>query len=307
MGWHIHQMDVKIAFLNGVIEEEVYIEQPEGFEVFSSDSHVCRLKRALYELKQAPRAWYTRIDIYFTGLGFSKNEADPNLYQIVVEGKLLIIVLYVDDLILTGDELLILSCKKDLATEFEMKDLGLLHYFLGLEIWQRSGGLFVSQGKYARKILEKFNMHGCKPVDTPLPGGWRKEDATSGEEVDATVYRQLVGSLMYLVNTRPDKCYAVNQLSQAMVKPTKLFWKAGKHSCIKLSANPVFHDRSKHIDIKYHHIRDCVQRRIMLLSYIPTEDQDADILTKDLTRSKFEYHRGRIGVADNPYLVEREC
>eukprot|EP00253_Pinus_taeda_P027972 PITA_27972 len=370
MGWHIHQMDVKTTFLNGVIDEEVYIEQPEGFEVFSSELHVCRLKRALYGLKQAPRAWYTQIDSYFTGLGFSKSEAYPNLYQIVVEGKLLIIVLYVDDLILTGDELLILSCKGDLAKEFEMKDLGLLHYFLGLEIWQCNGGLFVSQGKYAREILEKFNMHSCKPIDTPLPGGWRKEDATSREEVDSIVYRQLVGSLMYLVNTRPDICYVVNQLSQAMVKPTKLFWKAGKHvlrylrgtsryglwkqrsvvlssaeaeymaaslaaceaiwmrkilvglfgshldptviycdnqSCIKLSANPVFHDRSKHIDIKYHHIRDCVHRRIMLLSYIPTEDQDADILTKALTRSKFKYHRGRIGVADNPYLVEREC
>eukprot|EP00253_Pinus_taeda_P007181 PITA_07181 len=213
-------------------------------------------------------------------------------------------------------------------------------------------------------------MHGCKPVDTPLPGGWRKEDATSAKVVDATVYRQLVGLLMYLVNTRPDICYAVNQLSQAMVKPTKLFWKAGKHvlrylrrtsgyglwkqrfaalsseeaeymaaslaackaiwmrkilvglfeshleptviycdnqSCIKLLANPVFHDRYKHINIRYHHIKDCVQRRIMLLSYIPTEDQDADILTKALTKRKFKYHRGRIGVADNPYLVEREC
>jgi len=95
---------------------------------------VCRLKRVLYGLKQAPRAWYAWIDSYFIGLGFSKSEVDPNLYQIVVEGKLLIIVLYVDDLILTGDELLILSCKDDLA-EFEMKDLGLLHYFLGLEIW----------------------------------------------------------------------------------------------------------------------------------------------------------------------------
>ena len=107
-----------------------------------------------------------------------------------------------------------------------MKDMGLLHYFLGLEIWQRSNGIFFSQGKYAREILEKFNMHGYKPIDTPLPGSWRKEDATSVEVVDATVYRQLVGSLMYLVNTRPDICYAVNQLSQAMVKPTKLFWKA---------------------------------------------------------------------------------
>ena len=96
----------------------------------------------------------------------------------MVEGKLLIIVVYVDDLILTGDEQLILSCKADLAKEFEMKDLGLFHYFLGLEIWQHSDGFFVSQGMYAREILEKFNMHGCKPIDTPLLGGWRKEDAT---------------------------------------------------------------------------------------------------------------------------------
>jgi hypothetical protein len=96
---------------------------------------VCRLKRALYGLKQAPCAWYTRIDSYFTGLGFTKSEEDANLYQFVVEGKLFIIVLYVDDLILTGDEPMIHSCKEDLAKEFEMKDLGLLLYFLGLEIW----------------------------------------------------------------------------------------------------------------------------------------------------------------------------
>ena len=132
---------------------------------------MCRLKIALYGLKQAPRDWYTRIESYFTGLGFTKSEVDLNLYHIVVEGKLLIIVLYVDDLILTSDELLIHSCKEDLAKEFEMKDLGLLHYFLGLEIWQRKGGLFVSQGKYAWEILEKFHMQGYKPIDTLLPGG----------------------------------------------------------------------------------------------------------------------------------------
>ena len=89
------------------------------------------------------------------------------------------------------------------------------------------------------------------------------------------------------------------------LEPTVIY--CDNHSCIKLSANPVFHDRSKHIDIRYHHIRDCVQRRIMLLSYIPMEDQDADILTKALTKRKFEYHRGKIGVVHNPYLVEREC
>jgi hypothetical protein len=133
MGWCIHQMDVKTVFLHGIIEEEVYIEQPEGFEIFDRESHVCRLKRALYGLKQAPRAWYTRIDNYFTGLGFTKSEANANLYQIVVEGKLLIIVLYVDDLILTGDEQLINSCKEDLAKEFEMKDLG---FFIISLVWK---------------------------------------------------------------------------------------------------------------------------------------------------------------------------
>ena len=104
MGWKIHQMDVKTAFLNGKIEEEVYIEQPEGFETFHHESHLCRLKRALYGLKQAPRVWYTKINNYFTRLGCTKNEANVNLYHIMVEGKQLIIVLYVDDLILTGDD-----------------------------------------------------------------------------------------------------------------------------------------------------------------------------------------------------------
>ena len=167
----------------------MYIVNPKGFERFDSESHVCGLKRALYGLKQAPHAWYTRINNYFTKLAFTKSEADLNLYQIVVDGKLLIIVLYVNDLILKCDEKLITYCKEDFEIEFEMNDMGLLNYFLGLEIWQRDGELFVSQGKYAKEILGKFHMESCKPMDTPLLGNWRKEDANSGEVVDATIYR----------------------------------------------------------------------------------------------------------------------
>jgi hypothetical protein len=103
MGWKIHQMDVKTTFLNGVIEEEVYIEQPQGFEVHGRESHVCRLKKALYGLKQAPRAWYSRIDGYLQSMGFTKSEADPNLYLIQVGKDPLILVLYVDDLFLMLD------------------------------------------------------------------------------------------------------------------------------------------------------------------------------------------------------------
>eukprot|EP00253_Pinus_taeda_P034773 PITA_34773 len=175
MGWKIHQMDVKTAFLNGKIEEEVYIKKPKGFETFDRESHVFRLKRAFYGLKQAPRAWYTRINNYFTRLGFTKSEVDVNLYHIMVEGKQFIIVFYVDNLIFTGDDELVMSCKEDLAREFEMKDMGLMHYFLSMEVWQKDGELFVSQGKYA------------------------------------------------------NLCYVVNELSQAMVQPTKMFWKASKH------------------------------------------------------------------------------
>eukprot|EP00253_Pinus_taeda_P008697 PITA_08697 len=166
MGWKIHQMDVKTAFLNSMIEEDVYIEQPEGFETLDHELHVCRLKRALYGLKQAPCAWYTRIDSYFTGSGFTKSEVDVNLYNIVVEGKLLIIVLYVDDVILKRDENIIKSCKEDLAREFEKKDMGLMHYFLGMEVCQGDGELFISEGNYANEILRIFRMESNKPVIT---------------------------------------------------------------------------------------------------------------------------------------------
>jgi hypothetical protein len=146
MGWKIHQMDVKIAFLNGHIEEEVYIEQPLGFEVHGRESHVCRLKKALYGLKQDPRAWYSRIDAYLQQLGFEKSEADPNLYFIVFGEDPLILLLYVDDIFTIGAERLINSCKESLDLEFEMTEIGLMHYFLGLEVWQEPGHIFVGQG-----------------------------------------------------------------------------------------------------------------------------------------------------------------
>eukprot|EP00253_Pinus_taeda_P021825 PITA_21825 len=152
---------------------------------------------------------FSPVASYLTRLGFTKSEADANLYHILVEVRLLIIVLYVDDLILTGDEQLINSCK-DFVREFEMKDMGIVHYFLRLEVWQDNGELFVSQGRYATNILQRFHMESCKPVETPLATNWRKENSTSGEEVDATIYRQLVGSLMHLLNTRPNMCYAIN-------------------------------------------------------------------------------------------------
>jgi hypothetical protein len=122
----------------------VYIEQPQGFVIHGKDSHVCILKKDLYGLKQALRASYARIDGYFMRLGFTKSEANPNLYYKVEDGFPLILVLYVDNMFLTGDEKLIDGCKRELTSYFEMKGLGLMNYFLGLEVWQISDEIFLS-------------------------------------------------------------------------------------------------------------------------------------------------------------------
>jgi hypothetical protein len=229
MGWNLHQMDVKTALLNGAIEEEVYIEQPQGFEVHSRDTHICRLKKALYGLKQAPRAWYARMDNYLTRLGFSKSHADPNLYYKVVDNAPVILLIYVDDLFITGEESLIIQCKKELASKFDMKDLGLMRYYLGLEVWQKRGEEFLGQGKYVIKILHKFGMMDCKSMDTPMNANIRKVKVPDSDPVDPSLYRQLIGSLMYLVNTRPYICFAVNTLSQFQVEPRHEHWIATKH------------------------------------------------------------------------------
>eukprot|EP00253_Pinus_taeda_P036310 PITA_36310 len=166
-GWNLHQMDVKTASLHGSIKEEVYVEQPKGFEIHDRESHVCRLKKSLYELKQAPQAWYERINSYLMKLGFSRSEANPNLYFKVEDDKPLILVLYVDDLFLIGADPFIHKCKRELASEFEMKDLGLMHYSLGLEVSQKSRGDFPILrkicGEYIGEIrvVDRKSTSGC--------------------------------------------------------------------------------------------------------------------------------------------------
>jgi hypothetical protein len=158
MVWKVHRMDVKTTFLNEEIEEEVYIEKPEGFFVYNKISHVCRLKKALYGLKQVAHAWYEKMDGFLMSLGFNKSVADPNLYYHIDDNECLILVLYVDEIFLIDSERLIVECKQALTTKFEMKDLGLMHYFLGLEVWKRTYEIFPSQGKYTMEILKNFGM-----------------------------------------------------------------------------------------------------------------------------------------------------
>ena len=151
-------MDVNTTFLNGKVEEEVYVEQPEVFVTHGMKSHVCNLKKALYGLKQAPRDWYARIDSYLHSLGFSKSAANSNLYFKVVQNYPLILVYNVDGMFLAREQQLIAWCKRELTSKFGMKDLGLMCYFLGLEVWKNPDEVFLSQGKYAIDILRRYKM-----------------------------------------------------------------------------------------------------------------------------------------------------
>ncbi|VVA34051.1 Hypothetical predicted protein, partial [Prunus dulcis] len=171
--WQIFQLDVKSEFLHGNLQEEVYIDQPPGYERKGKEEKVFKLKKALYGLKQAPRAWYSRIDAHFAKLGFHKCPFEHTLYvKTEEEGKILMVCLYVDDLIFTGsDAKMFDEFKKSMMMEFEMTDLGLMHYFLGLEVIQTTAGNFIYQKKYAQDILNRFQMDDCKPFGTPAEHG----------------------------------------------------------------------------------------------------------------------------------------
>jgi hypothetical protein len=150
---------------------------------------VCRLKKALYGLKQAPRAWYGRIDIFLMSLGFTNNKANPNLYYKVEDNGLVILLLYVDDLFLSGNEKITTECKRNISTEFEMKYLAMMQYFLGLEVWQKLEEIFLSQGKYVVEILKIFDIMDCKSMPTPMVTNLNLLSDTSSEIVDVTMYK----------------------------------------------------------------------------------------------------------------------
>jgi hypothetical protein len=218
-------MDVKSAFLNGFLEEEVYVDQPPGFEVQEKPSKVYQLKKALYGLKQAPRAWYNIIDTYLIKSGFSRSQNEPTLYtKIDQDGKILIVCLYVDDMIYTGN-LELTSFKHAMQSEFEMTDLGIMKYFLGIEVDQSTKGIFFCQKKYAANIIKRFRMEECNPTKTPIPLGTKLSKKDEGPTMDPTLYKSLVGSLLYLTTTRPDIMYAASLVSRFMESPKDSHWK----------------------------------------------------------------------------------
>ncbi|CAA7052584.1 unnamed protein product [Microthlaspi erraticum] len=198
-GWKVYQLDVKSAFLYGELKEVVYVDQPEGFIKRGEEDKVYRLKKALYGLKQAPRAWFCRIDGYFKRSGFTRSSHDHTLFFKREGEKYMMVSIYVDDLIFSGnDEVMLEEFKQSMKREFEMTDLGLMRFFLGVEVRQSSDGIHLCQKKYALEVLERFKMADCNPVKNLIVPGAKLSKEGAGEEIDATLYKQLVGCLMYV-------------------------------------------------------------------------------------------------------------
>lgn len=200
--WKIFQMDIKSAFLNGLLQEEKYVEQQEGFNVPGQENMVYLLKKALYGLKQAPRAWYSRMDSHLLDLGFERSLSESTLYVKKVGSNVTIISLYMDDLLVTENNIaLIKEFKKEMMKVFEMTDLGEMTYFLGMEIEQTQNGVFVCQKKYMKENVKRFALEECKSIWMPMNQREKlmKDDGT--ERVQEGSYRSLKGCLMYLTTT----------------------------------------------------------------------------------------------------------
>ena len=390
----LHQMDVTTAFLNGTLEEDVYMRQPEGFVKKGKEHLVCKLKKSLYGLKQSPRCWNTTLDQHFRDMNLKQSNADPCTY--ISDGKETVIVaVHVDDFIIaTENEETMKAIKKLISEKFEVKDLGELKSFLGVHVKMIHEGIWIGQPTYVSSILDKFGMTNSKPVSTPVDSSQKLSFESNQPPVDEILYQSAVGSLLYLSNwTRPDITYAVNTVAKFSSRPTEehwtgvkrimrylrgtsdygimytkdhesvltghcdadwagdvsdrkstsgyvfslagapVSWRSKKQTCVALSTaeaeymslasstqeaiwlhelmnqldepsteamviysdsqsaiamakNPQFHGRSKHIDIKYHFIRGKIADGTVKLLYCPTENMQADILTKGLSKEK---------------------
>ncbi|KAK6124609.1 hypothetical protein DH2020_041650 [Rehmannia glutinosa] len=225
----VYQMDVKSAFLNGLLEEEVYVEQPPGFEQKTLGYKVYKLKKTLYGLKQAPRAWYDTLSQFLTDNGFTKGKVDKTLFRIQDGESILLVKIYVDDIIFgsTNKEM----CDKFsnlMQGKFEMSMMGELTFFLGLQLKQLKDGTFISQTKYTRDLMKKFGMEEKSSVKIPMNTSVKMDMDADGKAVDQTRYRALIGSLLYLTASRPDITFAEGVCARFQSTPKESHMTAAK-------------------------------------------------------------------------------
>ncbi|KAD0371270.1 hypothetical protein E3N88_44371 [Mikania micrantha] len=247
--WSMRQLDINNAFLQGTLTEDVFMAQPPGFVNPSFPHHVCKLNKAIYGLKQASRAWYNELKSFLLSIGFKPTISDSSLFTLHVDSHKLFVLVYVDDIIITGSsstaiDRFILT----LSSKFSLKDLGHLSYFLGVEVQPHPSGILLSQHKYISDILLKANMQSCKPISTPITCSTTLTLHGSSPLDSPTTYRTLVGALQYLSLTRPDVAFTINRLSQFMHAPTTDHWLAlkrllrylqGTSHHVYLGSNPI--------------------------------------------------------------------
>src|SRR6185312_15070292 len=220
-GWRVHHMDVKSAFLNGDLKEEVYVHQPPGFAIPGKEGKVLRLRKALYGLRQAPRAWNAKLDSTLKGMGFEQSPHEAAIYRRGKGGNALLVGVYVDDLVITGTkDAEVAVFKEEMKATFQMSDLGPLSFYLGIEVHQDDSGITLRQTAYAKRVVELAGLTDCNPALTPMEERLKLSRDSTAEEVDATQYRRLVGSLRYLAHTRPDLAFSVGYVSRFMQRPT---------------------------------------------------------------------------------------
>ncbi|GJX58142.1 retrovirus-related pol polyprotein from transposon TNT 1-94 [Tanacetum coccineum] len=218
----IYQMDVKIAFLNGELKEEVYVCQPEGFVDPDHPTHVYRLKKALYGLKQVPRAWYRTWSRFLLDNKFSKGAVDPTLFTRKTGKHILLVQIYVDDIIFASTDPKACDIfSNEMSSKFQMSMIGQMSFFLGLQVSQSPGGIFINQSKFSLEIVKKFGMDACDPVDTPMVDRLKLDEDPLGIPVDQTRFRSMVGFLMYLTASKPDLVFAVCMCARYQASPTK--------------------------------------------------------------------------------------
>ncbi|KAM0038591.1 putative RNA-directed DNA polymerase [Helianthus debilis subsp. tardiflorus] len=415
--WPLRQLDVQNAFLHGDLKETVYLKQPPGFVDPTKPDHVCLLHKSLYGLKQAPRAWFERLSAALFGLGFKGSKTDPSLFIYSHQGTLLYMLVYVDDIILTGNNNRAIDhVVGSLGQTFAIQDMGQLSYFLGIEVVRSGSDLILSQQKYINELLARANLSKAKPVPSPCTTSASLSLGDSSPFADPVKYRQMVGALQYVTLSRPDITYAVNKVCQFMHSPTENHWSAVKRilrylhgtsnhgllissssssvlhaytdahnltafsdsdwagcpddrrstggyaiylgsnliswsarkqrtvsrssteaeykalantvaeltwletlmtelrvpmrmapilwcdnlGATYLSANPVFHARTKHVEVDFHFVREKVAQRKLSVQFISTHDQIADIFTKPLPSDRFLFLKSKLKVRSRP-------
>nr|AFP55546.1 gag-pol polyprotein [Rosa rugosa] len=406
LDWPLQQFDVKNAFLHGDLHEEVYMDLPPGYGTSTGEQVVCKLKKSLYGLKQSPRAWFGRFTKFMKKIGYRQSNSDHTLFLKHRCGKVTALIIYVDDMVVTGDDIEeIQRLQGQLSSEFEMKDLGNLKYFLGIEVARGKDCIVLSQRKYVLDLLAETGMLDCKPVATPIEQNHQLAEYLDQVPTNKGRYQRLVGRLIYLSHTRPDLAYAVSVVSQFMHNPSEahmdavfrilqylksapgkglifskyshldvsgytdadwagsitdrrstsgyftfvggnlVTWKSKKQkvvarssaeaeyrgmarglcemlwlrnllndlgfrqkkamplycdnkAAIEIAHNPVQHDRTKHVEVDRHFIKEKLDGQIILFPFVPTEEQLADILTKALSTKAFYDSLDKLGICD---------